>query len=46
MAPAAVNRPHHPANWYTPNNIMSAPAATMAGLIYFPGIGFQMDKPN
>ena len=39
MAPAAVSRPHHPANWYTPNNIMRAPAPTMAGLIYFSGIG-------
>jgi hypothetical protein len=38
VAPSAVNRPHHPANWYTPNNIISAPAATTAGLIYFPGI--------
>ena len=28
----------NPANWYTPSNIISAPAVTMANLIYFPGI--------
>jgi hypothetical protein len=46
VAPAAVNRPHHPANWYTPNNIISAPAATTAGLIYFPGIGGSQVLPS
>ena len=44
MAPSAVSRPHHPANLYTPSNIISAPAVTIAGLIYFSGIGAQMES--
>jgi hypothetical protein len=38
VAPSAVNRPHHPANWYTPNNIIRVPPTMKAGLMYFSGI--------
>jgi hypothetical protein len=46
VAPSAVNRPHHPANWYTPNNIISAPAATTAGLIYFSSIALTSEAQS
>jgi hypothetical protein len=36
---SGVSRPQKPAISYTPDNIITAPAATMAGLIYLSGIG-------
>ena len=39
MAPTAVDSLPPPSQRVHPNDIISAPAATTDGLIYFPGIG-------